>query len=158
MAGIFNKLFSERLPGATLYGFDSFLGLPEDWAGTHTSKRYFDLNGKIPQGINANVRIVKGLYQDTLLSFQLNKTEDDFKIDLLHLDCDIYSSTKFVLNSFSHRIREGTLILFDEYFGYPNWRNPEYRAFKEFCSENSINFEYKAFSTRQVLIKILSKI
>jgi len=52
--------FSERLPGATFYGFDSFLGLPEGWEGNHISKGYFDLNGKIPQGINANVRIVKG--------------------------------------------------------------------------------------------------
>ena len=71
------------------------------------------------------------------------------------MDADIYESTKEALIFFAARIRSGSLILFDEFFGYPNWRQHEFRAFNEFCNENRIKFEYIAFTTRQVLLRIL---
>lgn len=60
----------------------------------------------------------------------------------LILDCDLYSSTKTVLNHLREKIIPGTIIVFDDYFFYPGWQQHEYLAFKEFTEENQIRFEY----------------
>lgn len=149
------KIFAQKLPEGAIFGFDSFRGLPVSWTGTHTRAGYFDLGGKIPNSISG-VNLVEGLFSESFPNFYHNfPLERDHRIDLLHMDADIYESTKEALIFFAARIRSGSLILFDEFFGYPNWRQHEFRAFNEFCNENRIKFEYIAFTTRQVLLRIL---
>ena len=47
-----------------IYGFDSFVGLKEDWQGSNWSKGSFDIKGKIPD-LNKNVIPIKGwVHQD----------------------------------------------------------------------------------------------
>jgi Macrocin-O-methyltransferase (TylF) len=67
----------------------------------------------------------------------------------MHLDADLYSSTKTVLDAFRERIRPGTVIVFDEYYNYPNWREHEFRAFQEFIAETGLRYKYIGFSTLQ---------
>ena len=40
------NFFAKKIKNKTIYGFDSFSGLNEDWEGTQYQKGYFDLKVK----------------------------------------------------------------------------------------------------------------
>jgi predicted O-methyltransferase YrrM len=75
----------------------------------------------------------------------------------MNIDCDIYSSTKTVLELLANRVIPGTIIVFDEYIGNEHWRDDEYKAFQETVAKYSWDYEYIAFSffTKQVVVRIL---
>jgi hypothetical protein len=62
------------------------------------------------------------------------------------MDADTYESTKCVLDLIRSRITTGTIIVFDEYLGNPNWVNCEFRAWQEFAGLHKITYQYLAFS------------
>ena len=82
--------------------------------------------------------------------------ELDEKASLIHVDCDLYSSTISALNILAPRIQKGTIIVFDEYFNYPGWQQHEYKAFNEFLEKNGLSCRYIAYNRRgqQVAIEI----
>lgn len=121
----------------TVYGFDSFYGLPEDW-GNHQEKGTYTRDGNLPN-VNCNVELVVGLFEDTLDSF-LEKHKGP--IAYLHLDADLYSSTKFVLDKVCDRIVEGTVISFDEIYNYSEYADHEIKAWVEFCNKNKVSSEW----------------
>lgn len=120
-----------------VYGFDSFYGLPEDW-GNHQQKGSYSREGNLPS-VNHNVELVVGLFGDTLDSFL---EEHKGPIAYLHLDADLYSSTKFVLDKLCDRIVEGTVISFDEIYNYSEYMDHEIKAWVEFCNEHNISSEW----------------
>ena len=120
-----------------VYGFDSFYGLPEDW-GDHQKKGSYSRDGNLPQ-VNDNVELIVGLFEDTLDDF-LEKHKEP--VAYLHLDADLYSSTKFVLDKLSDRIVSGTVISFDEIYNYPEYKDHEIKAWVEFCNENKISSKW----------------
>ena len=122
-----------------LYCFDSFEGLKEDWFGSSLPKDYFNLDKKIPK-LNSNVEPIVGWVEDTLDDF-LKKHNP--KINFVHLDMDTYSPTKFTLDKIKPYLVKGAIILFDELYNYPGWRNGEYKALTEVFKEDE--FKYKAF-------------
>lgn len=134
----------------TIYGFDSFEGLPNDWKGFNMQSGHFDIKGRIPS-VERNVILYKGWFDKTIPLF-LKQTNEN--IAFLHVDCDIYESARIVLNKLAHRMQAGTVIVFDEFFNYPNWQNHEFRAFQEFIEEYKFKFEYISFGKLQVAIKI----
>jgi hypothetical protein len=122
------NIIAERYPDLS-FGFDSFDGLPEDWREGYP-KGTFKIEG-IPNVENA--RIMPGLFQDTLKKFM---SENTHPISFIHLDADLYSSTKFVLSTLNARIEPGCIILFDEFMNYPGFENHEYLAYVEWCAEH----------------------
>ena len=62
------NFFAKKIKNKTIYGFDSFSGLNEDWEGTQYQKGYFDLKGKTPK-VEKNVILIKGKVQETLENF-----------------------------------------------------------------------------------------
>jgi hypothetical protein len=48
----------------------------------------------------------------------------------------------------------GTIIVFDEYFNYPNWEEHEYKAFQEFIGESGLGYRYLGFARQQVAVRI----
>lgn len=136
---------------STVYGFDSFEGLPEFWDKDNPLGVY-SLAGKVPDGAISgsndenpgmysdaptrvirpwpkNVRLIKGLFQDTLSDFVASKEEN---VAFLHIDSDIYSAAVCVLKELEHKIVPGTVIAFDEICDYPDFREHEIRAFAEY--------------------------
>jgi hypothetical protein len=112
-AGTSLKVIAEQTQ-AQIYGFDSFGGLPEDWVrgpGRPTLKRGSFRGG--PEAVPPHVTLVSGLFADTLPRFVEEHPE---AVAFMHVDCDIYTSTKTVLGSFCHRLKPGTVIVFDELF------------------------------------------
>ena len=133
-----------------VHGFDSFEGLPENWrpglsAGAFAVKR--------PPRVRSNVRLYKGWFKDTLPQFQ-NAHPEPFAF--LHLDADLYASTKEVLDILGDRIVKGTVIQFDELLNYPGWREGELKAFEEFCQARSAEVEYLGYvpGHEQVAVRI----
>jgi hypothetical protein len=76
----------------------------------------------------------------------------------VNVDCDIYSSTKTVLDLLAPRMQVGTVIIFDEYIGNAHWREDEFKAFQEAVATYGWKYEYLCFSffTKQVAVKLTS--
>lgn len=128
-----------------LHGFDSFEGLPENWAGTFERKGKFGRGGALPE-VPANVALHKGWFEQTLPAFIAANPEQ--AIAFLHVDCDIYSSTITVFRELGPRLAPGTVIVFDEYFNYPNWQRHEWRAFQEFIRDSGFSYRYLGFAQK----------
>jgi len=134
----------------TYYGFDSFKGLPNDWVrhdgDTGTLKGAFNTNGKYPHVPHANFKLVEGWYEDTLDQFLLENPEP---CAFVHIDCDLYSSTNTVLEClYKHgRLVPGTVIIFDEFYGYDKYTEHEYKAFRELVNKYNIHFNWLAHTT-----------
>jgi len=124
-----------------VHGFDSFQGLPEDWAGTVLLKGRFNKRGKLPK-VPANVLLHSGWFNESLPAF---KNQHPDPIAYMHIDCDLYSSTRTIFEQLGDRIVPGTVIVFDEYFNYPNWQQHEYKAFQEFVRGHGMTYTYLGF-------------
>jgi hypothetical protein len=116
-----------------LYGFDSFKGLPEEWNGFPAGSFATSVRVNLP-----NTHLVVGAFETTVPWFV---SEHPQHVSFMHIDCDLYSSTKTVLTHFAKQIVPGTVILFDEIFGYSGYETHEYQAFGEFLSETGKRFE-----------------
>jgi len=102
--------------GSTLYGFDSFEGLPHgagDWKagqfGVDTMPKFED----------PRVTLIKGWFQDTLPDFiehhlaVWGSPQTDRQL-VVHIDCDLHSSVMFVLSTLDRLLEPGSIIFFDE--------------------------------------------
>ena len=72
----------------------------------------------------------------------------DDSVAFLHVDCDIYSSTVTVLRTLAPRLKPGAILVFDEYFNYPNWQRHEWRAFQEFIRDTGMSYRYLGFAQK----------
>ena len=133
-----------------VHGFDSFQGLPESWHSE--AKGSYSTKGVIPS-VPQNVILHDGWFEETLPGFVQQHPEP---VRFMNIDCDIYSSTKTVLEIFAKQIIPGTVIVFDEYIGHEHWREDEFKAFQEAALKYGWKYEYLCFSfmTKQVVIRI----
>lgn len=134
------NFIAERHDGI-VHGFDSFEGLPEDWTREYR-RGDFATNGRLPE-VRPNVRLHRGWFDRTLPGFL---REHEGPVAFLHVDCDLYSSTRTVFEALGGRIGAGAVIVFDEYFNYPGWREHEHKAFQEFLAERGLTARYLAYN------------
>jgi hypothetical protein len=134
-----------------VHGFDSFEGLPEDWTYFQKQGR-FSLDGAIPQFSERNIRIYKGWFEQTLPGFL---AEQPGAARLIHIDCDIYSSTCTILGLVASRIVPGTVIVFDEYLNYPSWQAHEFKAFQEFVAARRLCYRYAGFASSHSSVAVV---
>ena len=122
-----------------VYGFDSFEGLPEYWRNGY-DKGSFNMCGNLPE-VNSNVKLIKGWFNETLVDFI--KTHNK-KISFMHLDADLYSSTKYILDTLKNYIDTDCIIIFDEFVNYDGFDGTtgELKAFYEFITENIVDYEW----------------
>lgn len=144
---------AELRPNHTIYGFDSFEGLPETWR-TGFAQGMF-AKPELPP-VRENVSLVVGWFDDTLPSFVLEHKEN---CAFIHVDCDLYSSSRTVFEGLHDRIVPGTVLLFDEYFNYPSWQEHEFKAFQEFVAMHGIQYEYVGYveAYEQAAVRIVAK-
>jgi len=133
-----------------VHGFDSFEGLPDEWH--HEPKGSYTTKGVVPE-VPANVTLHVGWFENTLPGFL---AEHAGPVRFINVDCDIYSSTRTVLELLAPRMVVGSVIVFDEYIGNEHWREDEYKAFQEAVAKYGWQYEYLCFSffTKQVAVKI----
>lgn len=130
--GVTTNIIAKYTP--VLYGFDSFLGLPEEWNAANEKGR-FNRSGN-PPVLPPNVHLAKGWFQETLPVFVSEHLEP---IAFVHIDCDLYSSAKTVLTNLKDRFVNGTVLNFNEFLGYEGCEQHEIKAFDEFLKENSFD-------------------
>jgi len=123
------NFIADLRPDAQIDGFDSFRGLPSEWSGYVTFD--FDRAGTTPV-VRPNVRLHVGWFDDTLPAYA--KTIGS--VAFLHIDCDLYSSTRTVFQHLGPKLMRGCVIVFDEYFHYPGFEHHERRAFAEFLRDS----------------------
>lgn len=149
------RALRENLPTKyKLFGFDSFEGLPEHWTGTNTTPKQFSTQGRIPEV--DGVKFYKGWFEDTIPQY----LKVARPIALLHVDCDLYSSTVTVLESLKKYIVPGTVIVFDEWYynhrDIPENRQHEQKAFYEWVKKYQLSFELlEAVEDERQLVRML---
>ncbi len=134
-----SKLLSEF---GQFYLFDGWEGIPDDWKlGDHLTERAG--KWKFPKFKTRDDRFtfVDGWYEDTL------PFEFPGQLGLVHIDCDVYSSTRTVLGRIDPWIGEGTVLIFDEIWGYQNYADHEYKAYREWCEEFGRKVEWVGRNT-----------
>lgn len=134
----------------TVHGFDSFEGLPEDWRG-NVGKGHFGLKN-LPHFTQKNIQLHVGWFDDTLIPF-VEEQKDN--IAFLHIDCDLYSSTKTIFKFLTPYITVGTVIVFDEYFNYPLWEQHEYKAFQEFIQNTGLKYRYLGYNVKAEQVAVI---
>lgn len=133
----------------TVVGFDIFTGLPETWrTGFPQGEFAQDTVPEVP-----GARVITGLFEDTLPKFL---ADNDEPVAFMHLDADLYSSTKTALDLTADRLAPGAILLFDEFFNYPGWQQHEFRAWEEFVAATGRTHEYLAYTgnNEQVVVRL----
>lgn len=128
-----------------VFGFDSFKGLPEDWRDGFSAGAFACNPPYVPCD---RCSLVIGLFEDTLPDFDF----DD--IGLVHIDCDLYSSTATVLKYVGPHLNSGCYVVFDEWHGYPGCERDEQRAWREFAKRSGIRWNVVGHSFQQWAIRI----
>jgi hypothetical protein len=144
------RIIANALKSRPVYGFDSFTGLPEAWRPGF-DKGSFKVDAtklRFPE----NVKLYPGLFHATLPAML---AEDARNTAFLHIDCDLYSSTKCVFDALSCRLQAGTVIVFDEYFNFPGWENDEHRALAEAARDAGFAYEYILYNPRGQQVAIV---
>ncbi|MFC9519077.1 class I SAM-dependent methyltransferase [Nocardiaceae bacterium NPDC056970] len=140
---------SLRATGHDVWGFDVWTGLPEAWRTGFPAGEFAQESQPTVPG----ARLVSGLFEDTLPGFL---DEHPGPVAFAHLDADLYSSTRAVLDLLEDRLVPGSVLVFDEYFNYPGWQNHEHRAWTEFVERTGVRFDYLAYTAdhEQVVVRL----
>ena len=85
--------------------------------------------------------LYEGWFEDTIPEWKKNHQEH---ISFINIDCDLYKSTKTILELLNDQIVSGTLLRFDDLLPspispYPKWEEGEWKALSEWC----VNFKRK---------------
>lgn len=126
------------------FGFDTFEGLPDGWVPMHGNKGIVQKAyqpgamavPKLPEFTDPRVRLVKGVFQDTLpevvKEYALSLWSDGAKAKsrrrLVNIDCDTYTGALYALTSLHPILISGDLIYFDEFSDVLN----EFMAFNDY--------------------------
>lgn len=130
-------------------GFDSFEGLPEDWREGFPKGTFHDptVLDSLPE-YSFNTLLVKGWFSDTVPTFPFPK------LGLVHIDCDLYSSTVTALEGVVGALDLGTYVVFDEFHGYPGAEQHEARAWREFCDQYVVEAETIGYGPQERAFEI----
>ena len=137
-------------PDRTVHGFDSFVGLPAAWGSKDAGA--FDVGAKPPQLSVSNVEFHVGWFDDTVPVFA---QEHSGPFAFAHLDADLYSSTKTVFDNLGDWFVPGTIVVFDEYFGYYGWQHHEHKAFQEFLERTGLSFEAVSLGHMNLAVRLI---
>jgi hypothetical protein len=98
----------------------------------------------VPEIAAPNVVLHKGWFADTLPGFLV---ANPGPVRFAHVDCDLYSAAKAVLDHIEPRLVPEAVIVFDEYLNYPGWERHEHLAFQEMVADRGRRYEYLGFAS-----------
>lgn len=119
------------------FAFDSFEGLPNNEGffrtGELSSPEYTFKRMMAKTGVDTNQCItVSGFYSESLTD-RLKEETNLARAAIVHVDCDLYTSTKAVLDFIEDLVDVGTVLVFDDWYvfgGHPE-ASGEAKAFSE---------------------------
>lgn len=154
------KLFDEYdLPQPTIYGFDSFIGLPKEEIDKTGDKAWFEGNFSAVKDFECatieeakqkiverlphpeKVVLIGGFYNESL-NVETIKKYNIKPADYIDVDCDIYSSTISVLDFvFGNCLYKGetfSVVGYHDWSSTPLYQGGESKAHKEKCKQYCI--------------------
>lgn len=137
--------FLADLTDEMVYGFDCFSGLPIDWRPGY-NKGAFAIADLRELRFALNARIYKGLFHDSIPIF-LHEVPGPARF--LHIDCDLGTSALDVLLGLQERIVTGTLVQFDEFYGYEGFENHEVAALESFCTQTNRAYDIVCWTAHE---------
>ncbi|WP_232512162.1 class I SAM-dependent methyltransferase [Mycobacterium avium] len=150
----------------TVYGFDTFCGLVEDWRledqivkrGTFSlsepiAQRFIrdtgvSIDDGVPAALGRDVRFIKGSTYDTLAPFLADRPAAPIR--LFHMDLDTYESCLHALETCKDHFITGSVLVFDEYLV----TNGELRAFYDFQKRYQLEWEYRAWGLEMIEMNV----
>ena len=138
------KLICELLPESTVYLFDTFTGFPREmltlpidkhWTGRSFTSTSVDIAKQTLNG-HDNHLIFPGTFPATADGLSP-------RLRFVHIDCDVYLSTKAALEWCWPLLVPGGVVLDDDY-GSESCKGAK-QAVDEFCEANGLPAEVKLF-------------
>lgn len=143
-------------PDNEFHGFDSFNGLPKDWIKGRPAGHFKTERSKLR--FAPNVIIHDGLFEATIPRWLEANRYLLPRIRLIHIDCDLGSSTNDVLMHLGSVMqRNKCLVLFDEFYNYAGYEKHEFESFRRFSEMDKVKFEVlgRNINHQQALIQVL---
>jgi hypothetical protein len=140
--GAVTRRLHPLLPKRLYHAFDAFLGVPKGMA-LSVGQDSFTLGGKIPD-LPKDVIVHAGWFTDTIPEY-LAKFGNP--VALAYIDCDLYESVKTVLDGITGRLQVGSILIFDDWYNFPNWQEHSYRALNEMILGSTLKFRPIGWST-----------
>jgi O-methyltransferase len=141
-------LGKRRSSSMNFYAFDSFAGLPENNEADATGYEMYKpgtfncsepdfLNNVRRKGADLNrVVTVPGWFEESLKPDN-PRLANLRKAAVVWVDCDLYASTVSVLSFLTQYLQPGSIVFFDDWFGFRGDPNAgEQRAFREWLEAN----------------------
>ena len=111
------------------FAYDSFKGFPKPEGRDAEFERFSEGEENWPQWlfeknlkkkkVDLNyVKIIPGFFKESLKSSYSSEKESECNIAIAWIDCDMYSSTKLVLDFIYHRLICGSILIFDDWYCY----------------------------------------
>ena len=138
-------------PDSRFFGFDSFEGLPEDWSAKKQAG-YFSTGLALPETDDTRVDFVPGWFHRTL-PLMLQKLETEDRV-VIHMDADLYRSTIYPLCLIGSHLKDGDVLIFDEFMDSSH----EFRAFDDACAIFNWDFDVLAATQQYAQVAIRLKI
>jgi len=132
------RRLARRKPHSVIHGFDSFRGFPDD------ARKDWSQDFSLPSlpVVPANVTLHAGFFEDTVPPFIAQWDEAPPPIALVHIDCDIFSSTHTVLSALGPHLRTDDIIVFDELMNYTEFATNEFLALYLMLDRLGLDFEW----------------
>tara|TARA_Y200000002_G_scaffold59495_1_gene44879 strand:- start:79 stop:747 length:669 start_codon:yes stop_codon:yes gene_type:complete len=117
-----------------IFGFDHFKGMPQNFkrnsfrGDKHFIKyiiKFFDLK---------NIQLI----DDDIMNLR-SYSKKFKKFSIIYIDCDLYETTKVILEELAQKVSKGGYIIFDE--GNQKGKSGETKALKEFYRKNKKEFK-----------------
>lgn len=164
--GTYNYLCENMEKNFTLWGFDSFEGLPAETEGVwfperHAPKNYGSPRYRVdkiiaskPKSIASRCKIVEGWFDKTLTESLQQEIE---KCALVNIDVDLHSSSMLVLDFIKPLLQVNTVLYWDD------WKDPvdkykgkwgEHLAFEQWSSKNP-EFSFETLDVNKVNQRIM---
>lgn len=137
----------QSLGGGHVYGFDSLRGLPSAFLGGAGLSDKSELGEDLPAGhfqadleeveMEDNAELVIGYFNETLPGFLEGRLPNGNApapepLRLVHLDCDLASSTLEVLMALAPLITPGCVVVLDDFVNFYGFREATFKGFEEF--------------------------
>lgn len=133
-----------------LTGFDTFQGLPDDWGRLLPKGTFATAMPSLEGCPNASLEV--GRIEETLPAF-LEK--EPGPVSLLHIDVPYYAINVFILERVLPRMPQGSIVVFDEYYGYPSYEDHEFRAWSEIRARFNLIASPVAYSSRSAAFELV---
>lgn len=149
-----------------IVGFDSFDGLPDSDGHPRWKPHMFSVNHSFHpfcgQGEKVTPDVVHALFEGfdlprpTIEAGEFSSVLPQvigtkyLQAAVVHIDCDIYQSTRTVFQGIHPILQEGTILLFDDWFHFKGRKDKgEQKAFFEYADaqEQWKFLEYQAYAT-----------